>query len=58
MSANFGGFGGGGFPPNSNTFLNDIKMILTHSIIEDCIDKLTIINHLRNEEKEDRNKVQ
>lgn len=30
-----------------NVFLNDIKMILIHSIIEDSIDKLTIINHLR-----------
>ena len=32
-----------------NVFINDIKLILTHSIIEDSIDKLTITNHLRNE---------
>lgn len=35
---------------SSNVFVNDIKMILTHSIIEDSIDKLTIINHLRNDD--------
>lgn len=33
-----------------NVFINDIKLILTHSIIENSIDKLTIINHLRNEQ--------